>query len=292
MDIVITYVDGLDPAWQKVYEETVGVSMNQKRFRDWGTLPYLLRGIEKYMPFIRNVWLVVAMDSQVPSWVDRERVKVVLHRDIIPEHLLPLFNAGSIEIFLPRITGLDEEFLYFNDDFFPLRPSRPSDFFRDGRICTGYKAHLFATSLFKKRVWTSDRAARRFAGLRPSPVFHRPQHICSPMLRSVCLDLYEREAQEICASVTPLRTPDNFNQCLYMDYLYYTGHALNRPISRKFFSMATHDIDGIRRFMLAPGADFMCVNDVNMPEERYHRSRQVLLDTFARILPEKSSFEL
>ena len=55
MDAVITYVDGNDPVWKRDYEKTTNVPVMEKRFRDWGTLKYLLRGIETKMPFIRNV---------------------------------------------------------------------------------------------------------------------------------------------------------------------------------------------------------------------------------------------
>lgn len=129
MDIVITYVDGLDPLWQKDYEVTVGSAPLTKRFRDWGTLKYLLRGIERYMPFIRNVYLVVSRRSQVPSWVNTENLKIVLHEDIIPSEYLPVFNSAAIEMFLHRIDGLDEEYIYFNDDIFPLRECSSTDFF-------------------------------------------------------------------------------------------------------------------------------------------------------------------
>ena len=80
MDIVITYVDGNDPIWKADYEKYTNVPVMQKRFRDWGTLKYLLRGIEVYMPFIRNVYLVVSHQSQVPSWADRDNLKIVLHK--------------------------------------------------------------------------------------------------------------------------------------------------------------------------------------------------------------------
>ena len=56
MDAVITYVNGLDPVWQSEYSKCVGMeTFLEKRFRDWGTLKYLLRGICVNMPFIRNV---------------------------------------------------------------------------------------------------------------------------------------------------------------------------------------------------------------------------------------------
>jgi hypothetical protein len=111
MDIVITYVDGNDPIWKADYEKYTNVPVMQKRFRDWGTLKYLLRGIEVNMPFIRNVYLVVSHPSQVPEWVDQDGLKIVLHKDIIPEEYLPTFNCNPIEMHLHRIEGLDEEYL-------------------------------------------------------------------------------------------------------------------------------------------------------------------------------------
>ena len=128
MDIVITYVDGNDPLWREDYERCLNVPLLNKRYRDWGTLRYLFRGIEKYMPYIRNVYLVVSRESQLPAWIS-DKVIPVLHRDIIPSRLLPVFNSAAIEMFLHRIPGLDEEYIYFNDDCFPIMESRPEDFF-------------------------------------------------------------------------------------------------------------------------------------------------------------------
>ena len=65
---------------------------------------------------MENVFLLVSGETQVPSWVDRSVVNVVLHKDIIPERFLPTFNSTTIEMFMHRIPGLGEEFLYFNDD--------------------------------------------------------------------------------------------------------------------------------------------------------------------------------
>ena len=70
IDAVIPYVDCADPNWVDSY--TVAMDnddFSKIRFRSWGTLKYLLRGIAKYMPFIRNVLLIVSDKSQVPDWV-------------------------------------------------------------------------------------------------------------------------------------------------------------------------------------------------------------------------------
>ena len=120
MDVVITYVDGNDPCWKVDYEKFTEVPVMAKRFRDWGTLRYLLRGIEKFMPFVGRVHLVVSHKTQVPVWSDTDQLNIVLHEQIIPKEFLPTFNSTAIEMFLHRIPGLDEQYLYFNDDMFPV----------------------------------------------------------------------------------------------------------------------------------------------------------------------------
>ena len=197
MDAVITYVNGNDPVWKRDYEKYTDVPVMQKRFRDWGTLKYLLRGIETRMPFIRNVYLVVSHPSQVPDWADTSNLKIVLHKDIIPEEFLPVFNCNPIEMHLHRIEGLDEEYLYFNDDMFPVGECRPEDFFRDGKGVIGIYRHLLATGLYKKLCRNSDMGARKALGLPESVTFIRPQHICSPMLKSVCEEVYDVLREDI-----------------------------------------------------------------------------------------------
>ena len=176
MDVVITYVNGNDPVWKKDYEKYTNVPVMTKRFRDWGTLKYLLRGIETKMPFIRNVYLVVSHPSQVPEWADTSNLKIVLHSDIIPEEYLPVFNCNPIEMHLHRIEGLDEEYLYFNDDMFPVGDCKPEDFFRDGKAVIGYYRHFFASGMYKKICRNSDRLARKALGLKPSCFFTFKHH--------------------------------------------------------------------------------------------------------------------
>ena len=208
MDAVITFVDGLDPLWQADYAAWHdGKAPLAKRFRDWGTLPYLLRGIERFMPFVEKVHLIVARESQVPAWVS-EKVHVVLHSDIIPAQFLPLFNSCAIEMFLHRIPGLAEQFLYFNDDMFPVAPCEAEDFFPGGKAAMGFARCFGANSLYRKQTRNSDRLARKALGQRPGLTFRRPQHCPSPMLRSASEDVFAAVEAEILAQVSRTRTPD------------------------------------------------------------------------------------
>lgn len=293
MDIVLTYVDGLDPEWQKAYAGNVGEPVNVKRFRDWGTLRYLFRGIDVYMPFVRNVYLVVSSESQVPSWAVGTDLKIVLHRDIIPAEYLPTFNSATIEMFLHRIPGLDEEYIYFNDDIYPVAPCSPEDFFVEGKICAKPAVMWFsAFNLFRKHTKNSDALARRAAGLKPSGFFRRPQHTCSPMLKSICERLYRKEEKAILESITPTREEKNVNQYIFTDYMYYRGLALPRRQSNRHFSLATAGLDQICEFLMNPDRKFVCINDVNMSDEKYVYMRKTLLDSFRKKFPSKSRFEI
>ena len=292
MDIVITYVNSLDPEWQKDYEKHTNTPILEKRFRDWGTLKYLMRGIEKNMPFIRKVHLVVARESQVPEWVNRNEVNIVLHKDIIPDQYLPTFNSNTIEMHLHCIKGLDEEYIYFNDDIFPLKPCKATDFFIDGRATLGMSKHLLACNMFKKICRNSDRIARKALGLKPSVCFLRPQHICTPMLKSRCEELYEKVKEDIVLSLTKTRKNNNITQYAFLDYMYLQDKLINRRILKRHFSLGIASSKKIRKYIANPKHCLVCINDVQMSEESYNEIRRTLLNTFEQVLPEKSKFEI
>ena len=290
MDAVITYVNGLDPVWREEYSKALNIPALDKRFRDWGTLRFLLRGIRTCMPFVKNVHLVVSGKSQVPDWAS-DNLHIVTHRDIIPEEFLPTFNSTTIEMFLHRIPGLDERFIYFNDDMFPVAPCGETDFFRDGKIVIGFSRHLFAGGMYKRQCRNSDRLARKALGLGSSLTFMRPQHICSPMLLSECEDVFEIMKDEIYPTLSRVRTMENLNQYLFLDYLFHQGKAIRERLSGKFFSIATLSASTIGKYLMNPSRKLVCINDVHLKDEDYQSERAILLDSFEKAFPKKSDFE-
>lgn len=135
IDFVVTWVDGADPAWQAKrarFQPGGGEDAGVARYRDWGLLRYWFRAVEAFAPWVRRVYLVT--DGQCPPWLNRGHPALVLadHRDFIPEQYLPAFSANPIELNLHRLEGLAEQFVFFNDDMFLIRPVQPEDFFRGG----------------------------------------------------------------------------------------------------------------------------------------------------------------
>lgn len=292
MDAVITFVDGSDPLWREDFRRMLDVPVLEKRYRDWGLLRFLFRGIEMHLPFVRKVFLVVARDSQVPAWLDREQVNVVLHGQIIPPEYLPTFNSCTIEMFLHRIPGLDERYLYFNDDMFPMTDCTEEDFFPEGHPAMGFARCRWDRSLFKRQCLNSDRLARRAAGVEAGKGFLRPEHICSPMLRSACETAFAAVEPEINGSLSPLREMKNVNQYFFLDYMLFSGIALDRRIPKRHFSLAAASANRICSFLEQPDRKMVCINDVKMSTERFQAVRRKILLAFERHFPQRSRFEL
>ncbi len=136
VDLVYLWCDGSDPSFAArkaarmaafghvLTEDNAG----DVRYVQHDELRYSLRSAFENVPWIRHIFIVT--DGQRPVWLkDHPKISVVDHREIIPAKRLPLFSSIAIEMYLDRIPGLSECFLYANDDMFFNRPLVLSDFY-------------------------------------------------------------------------------------------------------------------------------------------------------------------
>lgn len=237
IDVVVPYVDSMDPEWQKLFnkynnnkelnEQTNGV----ERFRGQGDFfKYFFRCIDKNLPWINNVFLIVQSDSQIPSWIDRTKVKIVLHKDFIPEEYLPTFNSTCIEMFLWNIKELCEQFIYFNDDVFIIRPITQDLFFKDGKIRNNTKMTFDLNNMFgyhrvntyaliynanKEEIFSSGKVVSVSHGARP-------------YLKSEIINCFNQYKDAILSSISNFREEKNLNVFLFDHYLIKKGKQLYR----------------------------------------------------------------
>lgn len=109
IDLVYLWVDGSDPRWlEKKIRFTGAVSDNSEvnnkgRYMNNDELRYSLRSVERYLPWIRKIFIVT--DDQCPEWLVKEHPKIQLvdHKEILPEEALPCFNSSVIELSLIHI---------------------------------------------------------------------------------------------------------------------------------------------------------------------------------------------
>lgn len=159
--MVYLWVDGNDPQWLAKHNACIGKTEDKSavnckgRYSDNDELKYSLRSVEMYAPWIRKIFIVT--DNQVPKWLDTSnpKIRIVDHKEILPEVSLPCFNSRLIEHFLYKIPGLSEHFLYANDDMFINRPVTPATFFAaDGLPIIRFNRRPFRkfTLWFKEKV--------------------------------------------------------------------------------------------------------------------------------------------
>lgn len=135
IDLVYLWVDGDDPKWLEKKEQITGKQAdrseenNKGRYVSNDELKYSLRSAEKYIPWVRRIYIVT--DNQCPEWLKRDhpKIRVIDHTEILPEEALPCFNSSVIEYFLYKIPGLAEHFLFANDDMFFNKALSPGYFF-------------------------------------------------------------------------------------------------------------------------------------------------------------------
>lgn len=325
IDFVIPWVDGADPAWlakKRQYQPGVHADVGANRYREWGTLPYWFRAVEQFAPWVNHVWLIT--DGQCPAWLNpaHEKLTLVDHRDFIPADYLPTFSANPIELNLHRIPGLSEHFVFFNDDFFLLRPVEPELFFKDGVPCDSAvlspiimdgvteiglicanDMHIINTHFEKKAVLAADRGkwlnlkygSQLLRTICLLPWRHLPgffnDHLPQPFLKSTFEEVWALEGARL-SEVCTHRFRDysgDVNQWL-MRYWQLCKGAFE-PVSPKRGKCFSDFCPEAEEMIRAQSRSMICINDTYGPED-FEASKARLLAALDSILPEKSAFEL
>jgi hypothetical protein len=225
VDVVISYVNPNDKKWQEEYLKYSKEGKEEhksKRFRDTSFLKYVLRSIDKYMKFVNNVFLVVQSESQVPKWVNRDNVKIVVHEDFIPKEYLPTFNCNTIELHLHRIPNLSDFFIYFNDDIIVNKESNIEDFFKDGKcnLLSIKKEENVGKNTWYNCLLNNTKVINKYLGIQEKEnIWHKYSHTITPLYKSLCEEAYNIFKEDIKLRITRFREYNNFNQHFYAYYI-------------------------------------------------------------------------
>ena len=328
IDIVIPWVDGSDPEWQVEFRKYAAKEMGRDsnteiRYRDWDNLQYLFRGIEKFAPWVRKVHFVTT--GQKPKWLnlDAPKLSFVRHQDFIPQEFLPTFSVRPIELNLHRIEGLAEQFVYFNDDYFLLRPVRPERFFRNGLPCDmavldtlpmgGPRGHMLmndvnvVNSHFPKSAvlkahplkWLNLRYGSqllRTLSLLPFSVFpgFRNHHMPQAFLKSTFREVWKVE-EPLLREVSGHRFRDitDVNQYIFRFWQLMSGkfHPVNIVNTSCRYNLTDHDLEALTAAIKTQKRDILVMADSDDVTE-FNGMVAKINAAFETILPEKSTFEL
>ena len=327
IDFVIPWVDGSNPVWQAqraAYSPENHSTRTAAQYRDWGTLKYWFRGVEKFAPWVRCIHFITC--GECPAWLNTDHPKLhfVRHSDYMPARYLPTFSSHPIELNLHRIDGLAEQFVYFNDDTFLTAPVTEEFFFKNGlprdaamlsSLIPSVRGEAITYILFNDLLLLNSRHPKREAlkghlskWLHPCygaellrnlyylpigkfPGFVNP-HLPNSFLKSTFEEVWRAEGEvleEVCQHRFRSRT--DVNQYLMRYWQLVTGRFA--PRSPKIGACFTLGLDDrkIEHAIVNGTYRMICVND-NPTLDAIDVEQEKLLKSFETDLPDKSSFEV
>jgi len=328
IDFVVTWVDMNDPKWQRDFSAHSGRIDNRKnevteaRFRDHGMLKFWFRGVEKFAPWVRKVHFVTS--RQKPEWLNagHPKLQLVNHEDYIPNQFLPCYNSNVLEIYMHRIPGLSEHFVYFNDDFFIIDKVTENRFFTGGlpndiaafrfnlgfslwNKCLKNNIDIINRRFDKKEVMERDhdkwfnkkygKKSRLTNLLRPYHKFItlRTPHNAQPYTKTTFEEIWEYAGKEMTGmSVHRFRSPQDYTLELFRTWQICRSNFVpyNTYDNTKMFPLVFKSRQAIKAIQ-EQSYILVCINDSEYITN-YNQTMQDIRSAFESILPEKSSFEV
>lgn len=285
IDAVITYVDNTESVWQNTYLQYQQTT-ESPRFRTWDNLKYWFRAIETNMKFINKIHIVVSNIEQIPYWLNTDIVHVVLHKDIIPEKYLPTFNSTTIEMFLHNIEGLSENFLYFNDDMFPLKISNEIDFFENNLPKYDFKYRQLAQNVFRMQCKNSFNLICKIFNVEMTKDYFYIKHTATPMTKQSFKSVWNLQKEEIEKRLTQFRMPYNFTQYLFPLYNVFSEQYIQTTYDFKYIDII--DETSISNDIFH---QITCFNDCEKTEN-FEYLKFKFIKLLSSLFPNKSKFEL
>ena len=321
IDFVIIWVDGNDPKWQKEkakYSPNKNTDSRNIRYRDWENLKYWFRGVEKFAPWVNKIYFVTC--GHYPEWLNKENPKLVCvkHSDYMPEEYLPTFSANPIELNLHRIKGLSEQFVYFNDDMFITNYIKPEDYFKNGKPCAMavfspaaaddevfmnilnndnllINRHFKKKEILKKNKYLNFKYGKYNLRTLLCLPWNRIQgfydsHSPNAFLKETFNKLWNIEYKILDeTSKNRFRSKNDVNQYVFKNWQFCEGsYTPSKMISK--FCRINDNVEYACELIEKQKYKTICLNDSDT-ENNFEETKQKIINSFEKILPEKSSFE-
>lgn len=327
IDFVITWLDEKDEKWikekQKYNSNVITEANNEIRYRQWDTLKYWFRGVERFAPWVNKIFFITY--GHIPIWLNTEnpKLRIITHREFINEECLPTFNSNAIELNIYKIPDLSEHFVYFNDDMFIVKKMNQNCFFknnlpRDEFIFNAVTVkgendiveHSILNNMeiisrhFNKRNviknnWKQifnikyGKANIRNICLLPWKYFSGiyNQHIPISYLKSTWNKVWEEEKDNLYNTIAHrFRDKTDYNHWIFRYWQLMSGKFIPISMKKNKFYDLKNDNKKFFDEIKSGKYDMVCINDSD-PNLDFEKVKNEQIQMFESILPEKCSFE-
>jgi hypothetical protein len=307
IDLVYLWVDGSDPEWLKKKQQFTGMpsrsaeTNTEGRYINNDELKYSLRSAEKYVPWVRQIFIVT--DNQIPKWLNTNhpKVKVIDLTEIMPMEILPSFNSSVIEYHLYKIPDLTEHFLYANDDMFFNAPLTPDFFFaRDGYPFLRLKRkalgrwHHKVTDLLGKNIGqyrrtvvdSIDLVYKKFRKYYSGVPHHNVDAYRKSNYQKAVEEVFNKEIEK--SKLSRVRAFGDLNRSVFGYYALAIGNAhLKHVGSGQSMRILTNRYD-FMNYLKKYKPELFCLND---SEHGTAEHREKIVPFLEKLFPDKSAFE-
>lgn len=332
IDIIIPWVDGNDPDWIKARQDAerknsiIKNANSSVRYESWDNLQFIFRAIEKNLAWVNKVFLVTW--GHLPNFLntDHPKLKIIKHRDYIPEEYLPTFNSNVIELNYHRIKELSENYVLFNDDCYPLLPISADYYFKDGVPCdeavespimpvdvgeiSNYASYVKANNVLlinkhfsKRKVQELDwdkwffegygELIERNRGLNYWNNFSgfHDYHMPVPLQKSTLETIWKEESELLDrVSHNQFRAADDLSQCISRYWNLCTGNFIPQKSIGKPYLVTIDNYREVASAIRNKVCQMVCLTEDCTPEE-FVLIKQQINNALLEVYPEKSSFE-
>lgn len=299
IDLVYNYVNSNDIEWIERRNKYGKDNCNHEcRFRDNYELRYSLRSVEKYAPWIHNIYIV--MDSKVPEWLDvsNEKIHIIRHEEIMPKELLPCYNSNVIEFCIDNIPNLSEIFIYANDDMFLGGYVNEAFFVQNGKPIIRMNEHrLYPSCYYYRAICNSQKLFQKEFNVKYNLIPSHTMDVYSKRSIKECKERFSKDLYKIFKN--RMRCDTDLHRVLYQYYHIINNdcilkvhfnpksyfeillRALKRIIlpskylDYSFYSIHNFFKSWVRRLYFAREPKLLCLNDSELTTiqdiEKYHK---------------------
>lgn len=278
IDVVYTWVDGGDTAWLRRRAATMGEqptwhseSASAARFAQRDELRYSLRSIHAFAPWVRDIYIVT--DRQTPRWLNTNssEVRVVDHLDVFADtDGLPVYNSHAIETQIHHLSGLSNNFLYFNDDMFLGAPIEPGSLVSavglPGIRFSASRVPIAEIAALDTPVDSALRNVRRLIERDfGRTVFSTSSHIPYSLRVDILYEMEDRyrgEWNRTARSRVRSREDVSPLSSFFQYYAWFTGRAFLAGIRHSYLNLASDRVaQRLERLLSAGDFQAICLND-------------------------------
>lgn len=213
IDYIITYSNFYQ---RDIFEQFInagGTENNLQKNNIYETILENVKLVRQNLYFVRNIYITCKREHILPEEIFNYGVIRVNEDEFIPEEFLPSFNSTTVEMFLYRIEGLSEKFIYANDDMYVLKPVDESCFFKNDKPIISF---CTASKLSNEHDHICNNNTKLIFNKNYVPFQLYLSHTLYPMTKTICSTVFNKYEEEILSNISTFRQNNNYNFYLYL----------------------------------------------------------------------------